>query len=134
MKRQTGFSLVMAVFILVVLGLLAAYMARMSSVQHATVLHALQSARAYQAARAGLGWSVARLLMNGDCKSVTAQSPLSFDEMPGFTVSIRCSSRSFIEGDTEPVVYQLNALSEYGDYQSPDYAARELAVSIVTGE
>ena len=65
MKHQAGFSLVMAIFILLVLGLLGGYMVTLQGVQTQTTLDALQGARAYQAARAGIEWSLARLSNGG---------------------------------------------------------------------
>ena len=49
MRKQKGFSIVMAIFILVVLGLLGSYMVRLSGVQQATSSYALQGAKAFAA-------------------------------------------------------------------------------------
>ncbi len=55
-NNQKGFTLVQAVFILVVLSLIGVAMVRLSGVQSSTSVLALQGARAYQAARSGLEW------------------------------------------------------------------------------
>lgn len=46
-KRQSGFSLVPALFMLVVLAALAAVAVRLSGIQHQTVVLAMQSARGF---------------------------------------------------------------------------------------
>ena len=131
MMRQHGFSLVTAIFILVVLGLLGGYMVRLSGNQFSTFNQALQGARAYQAARAGIEWAVARIAHGGNCADVDAQTAMSFTGLEGFNVSLSCSAETFSEADQTPVVYHLNALSQFGAYADADYAAREIAVTIV---
>jgi MSHA biogenesis protein MshP len=132
MKPQRGFSLVMAIFILVVLSLLGVYMVRLSGVQQMASIYELQGARAYQAARAGLEWSIARINLGGSCADVNAQTALAFVDITGFTVKLTCTSSVYAEGSKNPVVYQINALSQYGAYDSADYVARQLDISIVT--
>lgn len=131
MKRQQGFSIVMAIFVLVVLGLLGGYMVRLSGVQIGTSIYALQGARAYQAARAGLEWANARINNGGGCTEVNAQTALTFAGIAGFTVKLSCSSQTYSEADQNPVVYRINALSQFGAYTGGDYVAREVEVSIV---
>lgn len=131
MNRQAGFSIVMAIFILVVLSLLGSYMVKLSGVQQATSTFAIQGARAYQAARAGVGWAVARISNGGGCGDVTSASPLSFIDFNGFSVSLGCSSQSFSEGVDTIVVYKIKALSEFGVYNSASYISRNIEVSIV---
>jgi MSHA biogenesis protein MshP len=96
-----------------------------------TSVYALQGARAYLAARAGLEWSIARITNAGTCADVNAQSVLTFADITGFTVKLTCTSSGYSEGSKNPVVYQINALGQYGAYDSADYVARQLEVSIV---
>jgi len=131
MKKQSGFSIVMAIFILVVLSLLGGYMVKLSGVQHATSVFSIQGARAYQSARAGVGWAIARVLAGGACSDVTSASPLTFTDINGFSVSLTCSSQTFSEGTDNPVIYKITALSEFGVYSSANYVSRRIEVSIV---
>lgn len=130
MNKQTGFSLVMAIFILVVLSLLGSYMVKISGVQHATTIFSIQSARAYQAARAGVGWAVVSVSAASDCSAVTAVS-LNFADINGFSVSFACKAQHFSEGINHYTVYKITALSEYGLYSHADYISRKVEVSIV---
>lgn len=130
-QKQQGFTIVMAIFILVVLGLLGGYMVRLSGVQHATSIHALQGARAYQAAGAGLGWAIAKISISGGCVDVNAQTALTLPGLPGFTVNLTCTLASYKEGSDIPGIYRINAHSEFGAYGGVDYVSRELEVSIV---
>jgi len=131
MKKQSGFSIVMAIFILVVLSLLGGYMVKLSGVQHATSVFSIQGARAYQSARAGVGWAIARVSAGGVCGDITSASPLTFADITGFSVSLTCSSQAFSEGTDNPGIYKITALSEFGVYSSASYVSRRIEVSIV---
>lgn len=131
MKHQQGFSIVTAIFILVVLGLLAAYMVKLSAVQTSTFNAELQGARAYQVARAGIEWSIARINNGGTCGDINAQTAMSFGGLSGFGVRLSCSSQGYSEGDQNPVVYRINALSSFGSYGDSGYVARELEITSV---
>ncbi|MFW5442932.1 MAG: hypothetical protein ACKE51_01320 [Methylococcaceae bacterium] len=130
MKQQAGFSLVMAIFILVVLGVLGGYMVKLSGVQHATSTFSLQSARAYQAAKTGIGWSIARLLATADCNDITSVSPLTFTDIDGFSVTLGCTKLDYSEASKSLSIYTLTAFSEFGVYNSAYYISRQVEVSI----
>lgn len=131
MNKQCGFSIVMAIFILVVLSLLGGYMVKLSGVQRATSTYTIQGARAYQAARAGIEWGIARISAGGVCSDITAASPLSFTDINNFSVSLICTNQIYSEGADNPVIYNITALSEFGIYNSANYISRNIEVSIV---
>jgi len=130
MKKQQGFSIVMAIFILVVLSLLAAYMVKLSGVQNATATYAIQGARAYHAAKAGAEWSVARIVNGGSCGNIAAASPLNFTGLEGFSVALTCSNTIYSEGANNMSVYKINSTSTFATYNSPDYISRHVEISI----
>jgi len=131
MKNQQGFSIVMAIFILVILGLLGGYMVRISGVQLSTFNYSLLGAKAYQASRAGIEWGIARIDNGGGCADVNAQSAMNFNGLEGFNVRLTCTSQGFSEADQNLTIYRINALSQFSGYTSSDYVARELDVTIV---
>jgi MSHA biogenesis protein MshP len=130
-KGQQGFSIVVATFVLVVLGLLGTYMVRLSANQISTSINALQGARAYQAAHAGIEWSIARIANGGACSNLNAQTAMSFAGLDGFLVRISCSSQTYSEADKTINIFRINALSQFGSYTDNDYVARDIEVSIV---
>jgi MSHA biogenesis protein MshP len=131
LRKQHGFTLVMAIFILVVLALLGAYMSRLTGVQRAVASDALQGARAYLAAKAGLGWATSKLSGVGTCADVNAQTAMSIPDNAGFTVALSCTSSTFQEGANTVNVYRINTKSQYGTYGDADYIYRELETSMV---
>ncbi len=132
MKKQKGFSIIMAIFILVVLSLLGGYMVKLSGVQHSTSVNVIQSARAYQAARAGASWSIAKISSGGGCSDITSASPLNFTDINGFSVTLKCDPPlSVLENGVILNYYHITALSEFGTYNSTSYISRKIGVSVV---
>jgi MSHA biogenesis protein MshP len=127
MKKQSGITLVGAIFLLVIVSLLGIYLVNITGVQRQTTIMALQSARAYQAANAGIEWGVERIVNATNCAASTTLSP----NINNFTVQVSCSLLgSYSEGLNTVNVYQLTAQSEYGSYGDPSYVSRTLQAII----
>jgi len=123
LNNDDGFTLVQAIFILVVLALLGVAMMRLSGIQSSTGLFALQGARAYQAARSGLEWGAARASGGNPCNGTMT--------VENFTVDVTCSSQQFTEGSIGPYdVYRISATATFGSYGSPDYISRRAEMKV----
>jgi len=116
LKNQAGFTLVQAIFILVVLALLGAAMVRLIGVQSSTSVMALQQARAYQAARSGLEWGAARAAIPANCNGAMT--------INGFQVAVACNAQNFIEGSTTYAVFSISATATFSVYGQPDFVSR----------
>ena len=127
--KQNGFSLVVAIFILVILALLGSYMVRLGGSQRTTTLYAIQGARAYQAARSGVEWARAKINADGNCSAINGAS-LTFPGINGFTVTLGCSSQAYTE-ITALDFYTVTSASEYGNFTQPDYVYRKLEVTFM---
>lgn len=91
-----GFSIVSAIFLLVVLSVLGAMMMNISNMQHVSSAMDVQGTRAYQAARAGIEWGLFTQL-NPPAAACFA-SPTSFalptggaNTLSPFTVTVTCN-------------------------------------------
>ena len=82
---QRGFAVVSAIFIVVALAALGAFIATVSSTQHVGNALDIEGARAYQAARAGVEWGTANALL-GNCAAANNIGPLN-----GMTISVACN-------------------------------------------
>lgn len=127
---QRGFGLVAALFVIVIIAGVIAAMARMAVTQNATTSLAIQQARAYQAARAGLEYGIARVLAGQSCTD--------FD-LDGFTVTVSCPLPTTVEipeenktnaANTAAKFHELTATAEYGSAGNPDYAYRQLTATV----
>jgi MSHA biogenesis protein MshP len=127
MRREIekGFSLVAAIFLLVVLALMGGLIASVSSMQSASGQLDLQGVRAYQAARAGMEWAAYQVLDPGNatnpgagasCSGVTQvpcpSSPTNIStlsgSLSGFTVTITCAiSADTTENDRKVRVFEV---------------------------
>lgn len=86
--RAQGFAIVSAIFLLVVLSALAAFIVQVSTQQQLGHAADIQGVRAYQAARAGIEWGLHNHLRNSAC---AASSSFALGgNLAGFTVTVQC--------------------------------------------
>ncbi len=71
LRAAFGFALPSAIFLLVILAALGAFILTVSTTQHAGAALDVAGARAYQAARAGVEWGLFQSLRNGNCGDAT---------------------------------------------------------------
>lgn len=123
-QTTRGFAAMSAVFLLVVLAGLGAYMLSFSNVQHMASAQDVLGTRAYWAARAGLDWGTTSA--GHDCPS-----PGRF-ELDGFTVQVTCSKRSYTDGadGVDVLVFQSQAANN-ATVGSPGYVERSLSASMI---
>jgi MSHA biogenesis protein MshP len=128
MNAQRGFSLVSAVFLLVVLAALGVYAVRINTMQQQTVTAGLRAAQAFQAARTGVSWGAYRALAAGTCVSGTLN--LTEGATAGFTVVVQCTQTTHTEGTSTVRVYVFDVRAAAGAYGGPDYVSRRLQTKI----
>ncbi len=102
-----GFSLVSAIFLLIVLAALGGAIAHIASIQHTESALDVQGARAYQAARAGIEWGLFQQLRNNVCNG--ASFVPSAPTLKAFTVTVTCDSTPFPYADPPLTVVQIQA-------------------------
>ncbi len=105
---EAGFALPSAIFLLVILALLGAFMAAVASWQHKASADDVQGTRALLAARAGVEWGLHRVAQSGSC---AASSTFGFpgSVLSDFTVTVNCTSSAATEAGTAVTVYSLTA-------------------------
>lgn len=106
MKRLRGFAILTAIFILVVLAMLGAFIASISSSQQIGSALDVQGARAYQAARAGIEWGAYRQLRDGSCAAAANFAPAAAT-LAGFTVTVTCAATADANGG--PTVFTVTS-------------------------
>ena len=128
--KQAGFTLVTAIFLLVVVAGLIVYMTNISVVQHTTAAYGLQGARGLQAARSGLEWGISRAIVSNSCAASTS---FTDPALAGFSVQVQCAQTSHTEG-TAPAgtinTYRLVAIATSGSYGTLDYVQRRLQATV----
>ncbi len=108
---QQGFAAVAAVFLVVGLAALGAFMLSFSNAQQLTSAQDVQGSRAYWAARAGLGWGLARLTANN---TVCPVPPAPF-VVEGFTLTVTCTPTTYSDaGVNNVLIYRLVSRASQG--------------------
>jgi MSHA biogenesis protein MshP len=135
---QRGFSIVSAIFLLVVLSFLGVAMVTFSTSQHQSSAMDVMGSRAYQAARAGIEWGAYQVLQNpaGIACSVGGTSnpvamPVSPSTLSGFTVDVSCWSYAPItEAGTPVTMNKLISTATQGAVSTSGYVERQITVTI----
>jgi MSHA biogenesis protein MshP len=122
--RQSGLSIIAAIFMLLLLAALAAFMLTFSVVSNVTQAQDIQGSRAYWAARSGLEWGAYRVLQDSACATTTLT-------LSGFTVSVACTtSVPYPEGSSNVYIYSITATANQGTLGSVGYVERQLQATV----
>ncbi|MEI7841675.1 MAG: hypothetical protein WCI39_01480 [Gallionellaceae bacterium] len=135
-KLQRGFSIVTAIFLLVVLAGLGAAMLTFSNVQHQSSAMDVLGSRAYQAARAGIEWAAFQVVNSAsnaaaatNCATTFAQNSLGGTLAP-FAVTVTCSAASHVEGVSTVWIYDVSSVASAGTLGSNDYVERAISTKM----
>lgn len=126
-SAQHGVSIVTAIFLIVVLALLGAFVVSVTGLQQSTQQLDVQGTRAYQAARAGIEWGAFQVLDPNNminqlscaapdmpqCPNVGTGGTTDLSGLAGslapFTVTVTCTRTVTTEGNRNIWMYQLTA-------------------------
>lgn len=130
-SHARGFSLVAAIFLLVVLAALGAFMITIGAVERWTTAGAVQSARAYQAAEAGIEWGVAQAVPLVGGSSCAASTPFT---VGSFSVTVTCVASAFTEAGTNFNVYAITSTAATSGIAlgDPSYFSRTLQITVTS--
>lgn len=125
-----GFTMVSAIFLLVILSALGAFMLTFSVAQHTTAATDLEGSRAYQAARTGIEWAAFQVLDPAGASVVAPTDPawpnfpicpgpfpaagFAGTNLAGFAVGVVCTRSDHTEGGMNVVVYQFTSTATHG--------------------
>lgn len=139
-RHQTGFTIVSAIFILVILSMLGLAMVTVNAVMQTTSAQSTQGVRAYYAAKSGLEWAVynasGRCQDHHDniCGNPAATTDLTVN---GFTVRVICDSNigTFSDGGN---TFNLDNITvrAFNDAQAgnPDQVSRTIQATVTRGQ
>lgn len=111
--RQKGFSLVSAIFLLVVVAALGAFAVTISTTQHQSQALDVMGSRAYQAARAGIEWAAFNIATGPVPWAGCAPAAIALaGELAAFSpVTVNCAVASHVEGAATIWVYDVSAVA-----------------------
>jgi len=147
-KRQGGFAFIAALFLLVVLGAFVAFVTTISMNAQSSGAIAVQGARAYEAARAGIEWATYQILdprqaIYGAVSTppacfATPSTPSLPGDLSQFSLTVTCNRypansatpNYYEEGSLRTVVYDVTATATQGTPGSAEYVERQLQVRV----
>lgn len=104
--RMRGFTAISALFILVVLTALGAFILNVSTGQQVGSALDVQGVRVYEAARSGVEWGLYRQLRDGSCAASTSFTPPA-PTLSAYTVTVRCEATAGTNGG--PTTYTVRS-------------------------
>ncbi len=129
-RHISGFALISALFLMVVLSSLGAFLINTVAVQHATPALKVQSVRALYAARSGMAWIVSRVRANGTCPVATTFQ-LTEGALAGYQVNLNCVQTDHQVNNVGLRPYFVISVSaQMGTFGSSDFVARSLQAKI----
>jgi MSHA biogenesis protein MshP len=137
-KLQRGFSIVTAIFLLVVLAGLGAAMLTFSNIQHQSSAMDVLGSRAYQAARAGIEWAAYQVVISPASSTTPTAACVSNyplgalgGTLAPFTVTVDCSAASAVEGTSTIWIYSVTASAVTGGSAGdPNYVERVISTKM----
>jgi MSHA biogenesis protein MshP len=138
---ERGFSLVSAIFLLVVIAALGTFAVTLSTAQQQSAALDVLGARAYQAARTGIEWGAYQIIQSdvaasgfaGACQTggVLPQPGALPGTLSGFGVSVGCSASAHSEVAATVTMYRLTSTASTGaPAGAPDYVERQVQAII----
>ena len=127
MKRNRGFALVPAIFLLVVLAALGIVAIRVGSGQQQAVTMNLLQARALAAANSGIEWGAYNALKSASSCASSTTLTLTEGALNGFSVVVTCSATPFTVGTGTS--YVINATATAGTYGMPSFVRRVVSAT-----
>ncbi len=147
-EGQRGFAFIAALFLLVVLGAFVAFVVSISMNAQTSGALAVQGARAYEAARAGVEWATYQVLdPRNTINGVVTTPPACFASpstpaLPGdlgqFSLTVTCTRypnntatpNYYEEASLRVVVYDVTSTATQGTPGAADYIERQIEVRI----
>jgi Tfp pilus assembly protein PilX len=123
---QRGMTLIVAIFLITVISLLAAFAVGTNTAARTSTNLQLQSARALAAARAGAEYGAFRAINQGQCQNPYPPLNLAQGALRGFVVTVRCTNRTAHNDGVPFVVADITSTAQWGTYGQPDYVYRQV--------
>jgi MSHA biogenesis protein MshP len=130
---QQGFAAIAAIFLLVVLAALGAFMLTFSNTEQLTSAQDVQGTRAYWAARAGLEWGIGSITAqpsaSADCQAPSTNLPGG--TIAGFNIVVACVRQTYTEAGANIHIFQFTSVAKSAAaVGSVGYIERSLSASL----
>jgi len=137
-KLQQGFSLISAIFLLVVIAALGTFAVTLSTTQQQSSALDVMGARAYHAARTGIEWAAFQVVnspLNAAAPAPCGPTNFALNTLGGtlnpFTVTVNCAAASHVEDASTVWIYDVTAVAQTaGSPGDTGYVERVISVKM----
>ncbi len=139
---QRGFSLIPAIFLLVVIAALGTFAVTLFTTQQQTQVQDVMGSRAYQAARAGIEWAALNVALSpasspapwAECATGPVPPLALSGQLSGFGVAVGCAAASAVEGESTVWSYDVTAKAATTGLNPGDAGYVERVISVKLGK
>lgn len=148
-QAQRGFAAIAAIFLVVILAALGAFMLTFSNTQQLTSAQDIQGTRAYWAARAGLEWGIGSVVASTATPPAcpilpvpatpsslpsSSTTPLATTFDGGLTVTVTCVRNDYEEsattGSPNRFIYHFTSVASAGNVGTIGFIERSISASM----
>ena len=131
-RAAQGFSLVSALFVLIVVSLAGTAMLSLVATERRTSTMSLLGTRAYYGARSGVEWAASKIASDPTaCPAPVTVFNLNEAALRGYQVTVTCSFTDHLEGLVTTNVFRVVSVADRGVFGQPDYVSRRIEATIV---
>ena len=133
LRRQRGFTLMSAIFLVVIVAMIAGYAVSIGNAQRTGGVLGLLGARAACAAQSGLDWAVATVTATHACTVAGTRFTPTGPGLEGYAVGVDCTAVPVTEGATTYTMFTLDVVAQHGSEGSEDFAHRRVSAQVADG-
>lgn len=124
-NRQRGFSLITAIFVLVVTSSAAVLLYQMMGGQSEMIVASGLGVQTKLAAESGLEWGINEAVENGNCAASTALT-FSDSSLSNIAVTVTCSEINETEMTNAITLYEIQSTASYGSFGDEAYIHKQV--------
>lgn len=134
LKKQSGASIVAAIFLIVILALMAAGMVSLLATSQQSISQEVTSAKSYMAGRSCLHWAMYQLVYFENGAITTDPAGVyntTFNDVSSNLYNSKCETTielisTIPDNPNDRKFYNINVIAEYGNTSSPEYSKRSM--------
>lgn len=126
-KRQSGVSIVTAIFLVVVLALMGAGMVSLLTTSQQSISQEITSAKAYMAGRSCLQWGMYQAVYDAD-PWVNTPHTLTFND--NGLVNTRCETGFTVINNDSKTYFNITTTANFGNAADPEFSQRQMRLQL----
>ena len=123
-KKQSGVSVVTAIFLVIVLALMGAGMVSLLTTSQQSISHEITSAKAYMAGRSCLQWGMYQSIYTP--AAANSSNTITFNNNASGLLNSQCATTISTITNDSLTFYNINAVAKFGSSVDPEFSQRTM--------